>query len=93
MMTIHTLALLSAASLIVVLARGPATAAEFASKDDAISMVKKAVAFIKEQGPDKAYAEFSNKAGRFHDRDLYITTSPSSISTARSSPTARERTS
>jgi cytochrome c len=36
-------------------------------------MVKKAVAFITEQGPDKAYAEFSKKAGRFHDRDLYIT--------------------
>jgi cytochrome c len=36
-------------------------------------MVKKAVAFIKDEGLDKAYAEFSNKAGRFHDRDLYIT--------------------
>jgi hypothetical protein len=36
-------------------------------------MVKKAVAFIKEQGPDEAYAEFSKKAGSFHDRDLYIT--------------------
>ena len=36
-------------------------------------MVKKAAALINEQGPDKAYAEFSNKGGRFHDRDLYIT--------------------
>ena len=36
-------------------------------------MVKKAVALIKEQGSDKAYAEFTNKGGRFHDRDLYIT--------------------
>ena len=35
-------------------------------------MVKKAVSFIKEQGADKAYAEISNKAGRFIDRDLYI---------------------
>ena len=72
-MTIRTLTLLSAATLIVALTCGPATAAEFASKDEAISMVKKAVAFIKEQGPDRAYAEFSKKAGRFHDRDLYIT--------------------
>jgi cytochrome c len=72
-MTIRTLTLLSAASLIVALTCGPATAAEFATKDEAISMVKKAVAFIKEQGPDQAYAEFSRKAGRFHDRDLYIT--------------------
>ena len=36
-------------------------------------MVKRAVVFIKDQGPDKAYAEFTTKAGRFHDRDLYIT--------------------
>ena len=36
-------------------------------------MVKKAVTLIKEQGQEKAYAEFSNKGGRFHDRDLYIT--------------------
>jgi cytochrome c len=35
-------------------------------------MVKKAVAFIKEQGPDRAYAEISNKAGKFIDRDLYV---------------------
>jgi signal transduction histidine kinase len=72
-MTIGTSTLLSAAALIVTLSCGPAAAAEFASKDEAISMVRKAVAFIKEQGPDQAYAEFSRKAGRFHDRDLYIT--------------------
>ena len=64
---------LSAASLIVTLTCGPAAAAEFATKEEAITMVKRAVAFIKDQGPDKAYSEFSNKAGRFHDRDLYIT--------------------
>jgi cytochrome c len=49
-----------------------AAAAEGAGKDDAIAMVKKATAFIKEQGPDKAYPEISNKAGRFIDRDLYV---------------------
>jgi signal transduction histidine kinase len=31
-----------------------------------------AVALIKEQGPDKAYPEISNKAGKFIDRDLYV---------------------
>ena len=72
-MVIRTSTALSAASLIVALACGPAAAAEFATKDEAITMVKRAVAFIKDQGPDRAYAEFSNKAGRFHDRDLYIT--------------------
>src|SRR6185295_3797820 len=51
---------------------GAAAAADGAGKDDAIAMVKKATAFIKEQGPDKAYPEISNKAGRFIDRDLYV---------------------
>jgi cytochrome c len=49
-----------------------AAAADGAGKDDAIAMVRKATAFIKEQGPDKAYPEISNKAGRFIDRDLYV---------------------
>ena len=65
--------LLSAVSLIVALASGPATAAEFATKEEAIAMVRKAMALIKEEGPEKAYTEFTNKDGRFHDRDLYIT--------------------
>ncbi len=36
-------------------------------------MVQKAIGFINEQGTDKAYTEITNKGGRFHDRDLYIT--------------------
>jgi len=51
---------------------GAAMAGEGAGKDEAITMVKKAVAFIKEQGPDRAYPEFTNKAGKFIDRDLYV---------------------
>jgi signal transduction histidine kinase len=47
-------------------------AAERATKDEAVAMVKKAVAFIKQTGPEKAYAEISNKKGQFVDRDLYI---------------------
>jgi cytochrome c len=58
------IALLSGASL--------ASAAQFATKEEAVTMVRKAVVFIKEQGPDKAYAEISNKSGRFTDRDLYV---------------------
>ena len=72
-MIFRTSTLFSAASLLVALACGPVAAAEIATKAEAIAMVKKAVAFINEQGPDKAYAEISNKAGIFHDRDLYIT--------------------
>ena len=50
----------------------PAWGAEFATKDEAVAMVKKAVAFTKQQGAEKAYAEFSNKGGAFTDRDLYV---------------------
>jgi cytochrome c len=46
---------------------GGATAAE------ATALVKKGVALIKANGKEKAYAELSNKAGRFVDRDLYLT--------------------
>jgi signal transduction histidine kinase len=35
-------------------------------------MVKKAVALIKANGAEKAYAEFSNPKGPFVDRDLYV---------------------
>jgi cytochrome c len=51
---------------------GVAVAADGAGKDDAIAMVKKAVSFIKEQGADKAYPEFTGKAAGFIDRDLYV---------------------
>jgi cytochrome c len=43
-----------------------------ANKNEAIAMVKKAVAFIKEQGADKAYPEFTGKDPKFVDRDLYV---------------------
>jgi cytochrome c len=46
--------------------------AEFATKDEAVAMVKKGVAFIKKEGKDKGYAEITNKKGQFTDRDLYL---------------------
>jgi hypothetical protein len=49
---------------------GAATAA--ATKDEAIAMVKKAVAAIKSEGPDKAYPEISTKGGPFTAGDLYV---------------------
>lgn len=51
---------------------GPLLAGASATRDEAQAMVRKAVAFIKEQGPEKADNEISNKAGRFIDRDLYV---------------------
>ncbi|MET3131596.1 cytochrome c [Oxalobacteraceae bacterium GrIS 1.11] len=40
--------------------------------DEAVALVKKAVAFVKSNGKDKAFAEFSNPQGQFVDRNLYI---------------------
>lgn len=68
-MTIKTM-LAGAAALALVV--GTAQAAEKATKDEAVAMVKKAVAFIKSNGADKGYGEISNKQGQFKDRDLYI---------------------
>ncbi len=47
-------------------------AAEKGTKAEAEAMVRKAVAFMKANGKDKALAEFSNPKGQFVDRDLYI---------------------
>jgi signal transduction histidine kinase len=49
-----------------------AAAADFGTKDEAVAMVKGAVAFIKEQGPAKAYPEITNRTGKFVDRDIYV---------------------
>jgi cytochrome c len=49
-----------------------ALAAENATADEAVAMVKKGVAFVKANGNDKAYAEFTSKQGQFRDRDLYL---------------------
>ncbi len=49
-----------------------ASAATGATKDEAVAMVKKAVAFIETEGPSNAYPEITNPSGRFVDRDLYI---------------------
>jgi cytochrome c len=53
--------------------QGMAGAAEqYASKEEAKAMVKKAVAYIKANGRDKAFAEFSDPKGSFVDRELYV---------------------
>ena len=49
-----------------------AGAAEKGTADEATALVKKAVAYIKANGKEKAFAEFSKPDGQFKDRDLYI---------------------
>jgi signal transduction histidine kinase len=51
---------------------GAASAADTATKEEAVAMVKKGVSFIKANGNEKGYAEITNKKGRFQDRDLYL---------------------
>lgn len=60
------IALLLAANLSMLLAAEKGSAAE------AEAMVKKAVAYVKANGKEKALTEFSNPKGPFVDRDLYI---------------------
>lgn len=62
-----------AVGMLVCLFGGTAAAADRGSPDEAVAMVKKAVAYMKENGKEKAFAEFANTANtQFHDRDLYI---------------------
>jgi len=49
-----------------------AAAGEHASKDEAVAMVKKGVAFWKSNGDEKTFAAITDKQGPFHDRDLYL---------------------
>lgn len=49
-----------------------AVAADKGSAAEATALVKKAVAYMKANGKEKAFAEFSNPNGQFKDRDLYI---------------------
>ena len=62
-----------AVAMFALLFNGPALAAERGSGDEAVAMVKKAIAYMKEHGKEKAFAEFGNPGNAtFHDRDLYI---------------------
>lgn len=58
----------------VLLAAGLPLAAQAnnATKDEAVAMVKKGIAFIKSNGTDKGYTEITAKNASFVDRDLYL---------------------
>ena len=58
--------------LVLAIAVAPALGAAGPSREEAVAMVKKGVAFIKANGIDKGYAAISDKAGPFIDRDLYL---------------------
>jgi signal transduction histidine kinase len=66
-----------------VLAMGvtPALAQEHGTADEAVALVKKAVAFYQSQGRDKAFAAFADANGGFQNRDLYVFVQESSGNT------------
>jgi signal transduction histidine kinase len=49
-----------------------AAAAEFATKDEAVALVKQAIAHVAEVGIAKAAPEFMDHSGKYVDRDLYL---------------------
>ncbi len=66
---------LSLAILGLVLAAAPLGAVHAAgapSKDEVVAQVKKAIAFYKATGRDKALAEFNNKDGQFAKGEDYV---------------------
>ena len=50
----------------------PASAGEYATKDEAVALVKQAIARVAEVGMDKAKLEFMDHSGKYVDRDLYL---------------------
>ncbi|MBI1209413.1 MAG: histidine kinase [Azospirillum sp.] len=48
------------------------TAADRGSPEEAKAMAETAAAFLKAEGPEKAFKVFMEKGGPFHDRDLYV---------------------
>ncbi|MFZ6653688.1 cache domain-containing protein [Undibacterium sp. TJN19] len=65
--------ILLAALSFVLLGAGPlAQAVEKGTQDEAVALVKKAAAYLKENGKEKAFAEFSNPTGQFVVKDLYV---------------------
>jgi cytochrome c len=49
-----------------------ALAADKGTADEASALTKKAIAYLKANGKEKAFAEFNNPNGQFKDRDLYV---------------------
>lgn len=66
------LAVGSALTTLPVLSPSSAVASEFGTKDEAMALVKRGIEHIKAVGPEKAFADFTDKNGGFVDRDLYL---------------------
>ncbi len=65
---LSALAMLSVACAAI----GPVSAEEVGTKDEAVALVKRAIARVNAVGFDAAKLEFMDRNGKFFDRDLYI---------------------
>jgi signal transduction histidine kinase len=64
--------ILAVIGLVLIFGASLSFAADAGTKEEAVALVKKAIEFIKANGRDKGFEEFSNPKGQFVDRDLYI---------------------
>ncbi|MES2049706.1 MAG: cache domain-containing protein [Pseudomonadota bacterium] len=56
----------------MIFASAAAYSSDKGSADEAVALVKKAAAYLSANGKEKAFAEFSNPAGQFVSKDLYV---------------------
>lgn len=66
------LRLVAVLALLLPALASPTRAADFASKEEAVALVKKAIAHVAAVGMDKAAPEFMDHGGAYVDRDLYL---------------------
>lgn len=64
--------LAAVASLLALALAVPARAEEYATTKDAEQLVRRAAAFLKKEGREKALAAFQDRKGAFVYRDLYV---------------------
>ena len=69
---VYSVSLLLGGLLLATTGTLPAAASDFGTKDEAIALVRKGIEHIKAVGPEKAFADFSDKGGAFVDRDLHL---------------------
>jgi cytochrome c len=60
------------AVVLCLFAAASVSAQQRGTPEEAKKMVEEAIAYIKANGQEKAFAEFNNPRGKFVDRDLYI---------------------
>jgi len=64
--------LFGVAILVLVAVASTAFAQERGTPAEAKAMLDQAVAYVKAVGPDKAFADFTDKDSKWHEKDLYV---------------------